>query len=206
MAIQLEAIFTAGGRPLIDVLTHCVYSINADALFLYLVREYRFKPQAKAAIALHDVFCNPQSPACISQSTMIIPKDWRLAHSIEPFRQAIEAVESVDQSASDDSRSGSESEAEDHSSGDDNTPSDGCVAIEIPPRHLFDHVVDAIRRGPSPAIASLQQSYDTGKTPTGNLPGGELSAVQRAFVDHQWLPSVRPFLVAAGFWRIATIG
>jgi hypothetical protein len=39
-----------------------------------------------------------------------------------------------------------------------------------------------------------------------NLPGGRLSAGQRAFVETVWRPRVRPQLVAAGFWRAANLG
>jgi hypothetical protein len=33
-----------------------------------------------------------------------------------------------------------------------------------------------------------------------------MTAGQKAFVENVWRPRVRPALVAAGFWRVATIG
>lgn len=55
-------------------------------------------------------------------------------------------------------------------------------------------------------LAVLAASYDPSRGPIGNLPGGRMTPGQRGFVDAVWLRRVRPALVAAGFWRVGTIG
>ena len=206
MAIQLEQVFSAGGRPLIELLSHCAFSINTDALFLYLVREFRFRPEASAAIALHDVFCATNSPACIHDKSLIAPRDWRLSSEIEPLRNAVTAAPGTGKQEIDSpvEESAIEEESrpqamEDESDGPEETP-----PPPLPSVLLFDRLATSIRAGMR--VRELESYYDLSLDATENLPGGELSVAQRAFVDHAWAPMIRPFLVSAGFWRIATIG
>lgn len=177
MSIDINEFFQRGGRELVDLLEHVVLSVNMDALMLYLIREYRFQPRAKAAIALHDVFCAAGAPARISELSVIPPKEFRIDRSIAAFRTPETP-----------SSSGNESEVDFQ-----------------PPCYLFDPIAHQLTSGPATRIAKLEQSYQPERTPVENLPGGQMSAGQRAFVNGVWTPSVRPYLVSAGYWRVATI-
>ena len=90
MAISTRSCFEQGGRELIELLTHCVFSFNTDVLFLYLVREYQFRPQAVGAIAIFDVFCGASAPARISATSTIPPRDMRIDHTISQLRAALQ--------------------------------------------------------------------------------------------------------------------
>lgn len=188
MAIGTNEIFERGGRDLIDLLEHCVLSVNMDALLLYLIREYRFQPRASGAIALHDLFCADGAPARISEITVIPPKEMRLERTIAALRQP-------PQSPNSENPNGSES-------GDQDA---GRPPVGLPPRYLFDPIANQLTSGPDTKVAQLEQCYDPDLTPVENLPGGALTAGQRAFVNNLWTPIVRPHLVSAGFWRVATV-
>jgi hypothetical protein len=78
--------------------------------------------------------------------------------------------------------------------------------VAIPSAHLFDSVVSHLRGLEGGTMARIARDYDPERTPLENLPGGTMNASQRFFVDNVWRPRLRPRLVAAGFWRIATVG
>jgi len=59
---------------------------------------------------------------------------------------------------------------------------------------------DAQRR-----LTRISSTYDPTLTPEENLQGGRLNAGQRQFVENVWHPILKPRLVRAGFWRIATV-
>lgn len=187
MPVDVLQVFKSGGRERIDLLEYCVLSVNTDALFLFLVQEYQQRPTADAAVAIHAMFCAAGSPATISSRTLLPPKDMRLENSIAPLRNNLLQ------------RHQQLSEA-----GVDEDPPEPSPAM-LPPRYLFDFLIPAITQGGDSAIAKLGRGYNPALTPHANLPGGRLSDGQRAFVDNIWTPIVRPTLVSAGFWRIATI-
>ncbi|MEL6107344.1 MAG: hypothetical protein AAFU85_14995 [Planctomycetota bacterium] len=206
MAIQLEQVFSSGGRTLIDLLTHCVWSINTDALFLYLAGQYKLRPEAAGALALHDVFCSPHSPGCLQERSMLTPRDLRLQQSIEPIRFALEASKDAVAPSSEVPADGLGDESSPQAMIESETVRETAVIAPppIPSPYIFDHICRAVRSGSR--IRDLEQAYDIARTPTENLPGGEPTASQRVFVDNVWTPNLRPHLAAAGFWRIATIG
>ena len=206
MPIQVDQVFSQGGRALVDLLIHSVLSINTDVLFLYLVREYRFRPDTPSAIALYDVFCHPQSRARISETSLLAPKDLRLSQSVESLRRALEAARQVPHVAETSLSEATGSDVTGDHEADTAESSPVAPVIPLPPRYLFDAVADSLLRSPNSGVHKLQTYYDAQKTPTENLPGGEMTASQRLFVDNVWAPSVRPYLVSAGFWRISTIG
>ncbi|MCC9603617.1 hypothetical protein LOC67_23960 [Stieleria sp. JC731] len=213
MPIQIAPIIQSGGKPLIDLLNHCVQSINTDVLFLYLIGEFKLRPQAQSAVALFDVFCSIQSPACISCHGMIAPKDLRLANSISPLRASLEAAntaieEAANKTELDESSEEPGDEVENSDSADTPASESSFEAppVLLPARYLFDQVADSIRQSPASGFNKLQGYYDPLKSPKENLPGGDMNASQRMFVDNVWSPMVRPFLVSAGFWRVSTIG
>jgi len=74
------------------------------------------------------------------------------------------------------------------------------------PRYLFDAVVNELTdTAAEETLAAILDHYDPDRSPHENLPGGRMSAGQRAFVEQVWEPRLRPYLVAAGFRRIANI-
>ena len=197
MPININEFFERGGRELVDLLEYCVLSINTDALLLYLIREYRFQPLASGAIALHDLFCAVGAPARISEITVIPHQERRIERMIADFRpKPPTAPETPDDSDCDASDSAA-CEAGDREIG---RPADF-----LPPRYLFDPIANQLTSGSETKVAELEKHYNPKLTPVENLPGRELSGRQRAFVNDLWTPIIRPRLVSAGFWRIATI-
>ncbi|MEN9868940.1 MAG: hypothetical protein RL748_4530, partial [Pseudomonadota bacterium] len=73
--------------------------------------------------------------------------------------------------------------------------------IAQPQRGLFDAIVRAF----GPRFAQVASQFDPEKRVNECLPGGMVSAGQRNFINQVWTPKVRPQLVAAGFWRVATL-
>ncbi|MEO1527509.1 MAG: hypothetical protein AAFX06_18935 [Planctomycetota bacterium] len=201
MPIQLDPLFSGGGRPMIDLLSHCVRSVNTDALLLYFVNEYRLRPFASAAIALYDVFCSLDSAGCIHERSMIAPRDLRLQQSIEPLRSSLNAI---DRSTREPASPDVDNETVEGPQADADAEMATVVGPPMPPPYLFDHVCRAVRSGSH--VRELEMKYDVTRSPNENLPGGEMSASQRAFVDNTWTPHIRPYLAAAGFWRVTTIG
>ena len=60
--------------------------------------------------------------------------------------------------------------------------------VLLPPRYLFDAVVQKLISDQREMISQVEQAYEPALTPHENLPGGRLQAGQRAFVDNVWLP------------------
>ncbi|QDV42143.1 hypothetical protein Enr13x_19860 [Stieleria neptunia] len=208
MPVCTKTIIERGGRELIELLTHCVFSFNTDVLFLYCVGEYQLRPQAVSALAIYDVFCAPAAPARISDPSQIPPKDMRVGQTIADLRQAFQAAtcdppqpKAVEDDDDDDER---------RDAGQDDTPAGSTPpvrpAVPLPPRYLFDSIAANLAVSEQAKIATLENYYDPKRTPQENLPGGELTDVQRAFVDHVWTPRIRPYLVSSGFWRVSTVG
>src|SRR6185503_7767064 len=88
MAIDLDDIFTRGGKPLIDVLNYCVRSVQMDPVFAFLVEEYRLSPSQTKAVALYDMFAAPGAPARINAADLLPPQELGLQIMIENFRKS----------------------------------------------------------------------------------------------------------------------
>lgn len=221
MPVDTSNLFQRGGRELIELLTHCVYAFNTDVVFLFLVREYQFHPQASGAVAIHDVFCAAGAPARISDTTLIPPRDMRLDQAISQLRAGLQQVqqaqeseqtrqptepteETIEDAVAESDRQSEEVELQE--AGSQQAEQRVIPAVPLPPRFLFDSIAAQLAGPGRSKIAKLESYYDPKRTPLENLPGGELSAGQRAFVDHVWTPRIRPYLVSAGFWRLATVG
>lgn len=179
--VDVDEVFRQGGAVLVDFLQYCVLSVQPEPVFALLVREYRAAPTAARALALYDLFCAPGAPARIRAESALPPYDLRLPRGLDPLRQPPPPPAPEDEGAR-------------------RTVPPG------PPAYLFDYVVALLRQAPDDRLGAAGRQFDPGRTPLENLPGGRLSAGQRAFVENVWRPRVRPALVAAGFWRVATIG
>jgi hypothetical protein len=183
MPVDVDDVFRQGGVVLIDFLQFCVLSAQPEPVFALLVREYRGGPTAARALALYDLFCAPGAPARIKADTALPPHDPRLPRAIEVIRRPAAL------------------------------PPEGAPADDEapppPPRpavYLFDAVLTHLAQGPDSVVQTVGRQFDPGRTPLENLPGGRMTAGQKAFVQNVWRPRVRPALVAAGFWRVGTIG
>ncbi len=208
MPVCTKTIMQRGGRELIELLTHCVFSFNTDVLFLYCVGEFQLRPQAVSAIAIYDVFCAPTAPARISDLSLIPPKDVRIEQTIAQLRQAFQAA-TCDPPLSGgvaDDESGGARQDDRQDAGQDESTQPVRPAVPLPPRYLFDLIAANLTVSEQAKIATLEGYYDPKRTPQENLPGGELTDVQRVFVDHVWTPRIRPYLVSSGFWRVSTVG
>jgi hypothetical protein len=85
---DIYQIFSKGGRPLLDFLDYCIRSIEVDALFIFLVSEYRNGATRSKAVALYDLFCAPDAPARVSATKALPPYDFRLRETIRPLKAA----------------------------------------------------------------------------------------------------------------------
>jgi hypothetical protein len=179
MAIDLDEVLGKGGKPLLELLHHCVLAVRSEPLFVFLVREYAAAPTAARAVALYDVFCAPDAEARLGCVAVLPPRELRLAQLIAPLRQALENARQTPADA------------------------DNPAFVPLPPRHLFDELVRQVRD--LDTLKRLADEYDPSRTPQENLPGGKMNAGQRFFVERVWRPRLRPRLVAAGFWRLATV-
>jgi hypothetical protein len=186
--VDLNAVLLGGGKTLLDLLQFCVLSVQPAPLFVFLVQEYRQKPRAVSALALYDVFCAPAAAARIEADAVLMPRDLRLHQAIEAIRrQAVWAAEPLPPVME-----------------GEQAPPPRFVAI--PPAHLFDFVVSHLLSLEGGPLTQVCRNFDPERTPLENLPGGKMNAGQRFFVENVWRPRLRPQLVAAGFWRVTTVG
>jgi len=190
MAVDLQQTFSRGGRALVGLLDFCVLSVKMDPLFVFLVGEFRVRPTAAGAIALYDVFCAVGAPARVSVTQALPPRSLRLQQVIEPLRQDWD--ESLAPPA-----------AAETADGIDEDSHKRPPPAPIPGKYLFDDLATAAWSGEQ--IAAVARQYDPALEPRENLPGGRLTAAQKAFVDYMWEPRIRPCLVGAGFRRVANI-
>jgi hypothetical protein len=182
VSFDVSEVFDRGGRELIDLLEYCVLSMKFDVLFVFAAREYRMGPSVPAALALYDVFCAPAAPAPLTVRSLLPPRDLRLPHLVEPLRRLLERAQL-------------------HAA-----DSEGPLPVlPAPASHLFDHLASRLATDPEGAMARLGGEYDPRLEPVENLPGGRMTAGQRAFVENVWRLSVRPWLVASGFRRMANV-
>ena len=155
---------------------------------MFLAAEYRLRPTHAAALALFDMFCAADAPARLAAYEVLPPRELALAAEIARVRAQWSALQAPPAPA-----------AEEHEE----------RARSVPPgpgRALFDVLVKGLRADNHQRLAAVSAAYDPRLTPQENLPGGQLSASQRQFVDRIWQPIVRPRLGGAGFWQVATIG
>jgi hypothetical protein len=173
----------SGGKMLLDVLDYAVFVGRWEPLFVYLVGEFRLQPTTPRALALYSVFCANDSPARLPVPHLLAPRDFRLERAVEPLRNP--RMVCVDAEA--------------------DPPRFQPAPIQ-PGKHLFDMLSDAILQQPNGPIAQVERGFDPSLGSHGSLPGGELTPAQRHVVERVWKPWARPQLVAAGFWRVATVG
>jgi hypothetical protein len=180
--------FTRGGKPLLDLLEFCVMSYRMEALFAFLVREYRLQPTLPRAFALYDVFCAAEAPAKLKNWELLPPRVVDLQSEIERMREqwAASRGERIAPAA--------------------NAQEPPPPPTPVAPKYLFDSLLAGLLRYPGDPIAAAGRDFDPALTPAANLPGGRMSPGQRNFVERVWQPHVRPWLVTAGFWRMATVG
>lgn len=182
MPSDLDALLSTGGKPLLDLLRYCVLSMRLEPLFVLLVREYASAPTAAKAVTLFDVFCAVGAEGRLSCRPALPPLAPHLSQAIEPLRVALERKRTTP------------------------VDPDNAVFVPLPPKFLFDELVRAIRDDSSGVFQLVASEYDPARTPYENLPGGKLNDGQRFFVERVWQPRLRPRLVSAGFWRVATLG
>ncbi|MPZ43797.1 MAG: hypothetical protein GEV05_10400 [Betaproteobacteria bacterium] len=179
---SVEEALHAGGRSRIDLLRHCVQSVTMEPLFVFLVDEYRQRPQHAAALALFDMFCAPGAPARLGAHAVLPPMNLVLVAGTRALRAQWSQMQAAEPPAA-----------------------EVAVPRTVPMRGLFDSVARAATQDPDGAWARLTRYYDPALAPSDNLPGGRMSTTQRHFVENVWKPVVRPRLVSAGFWQLQTI-
>jgi hypothetical protein len=182
--VEIQQLFRVGGKQLIDLLDYCVKSMQMDPLFLFLVQEYRNAPTALKAVALYDLFCAAQAVAKVSAAEALPPFNGRMQEVIMPIKVSIGALPPVP--ANPDSQS------------------QEIRRLILPPKYLFDSVASAVQAC-SESLVQIERQYDPHRTPVENLPDGKMTIAQRHFVDKVWQPAIRPRLVDAGFWRVASV-
>jgi hypothetical protein len=180
VAIDIDKIFSRGGKELIDLLDYGVRAFQPDLLFIFLTQEYRQHPTTPKAVALYDIFCTPQSPARLSAAEMLPPINLQLEAALRPLKLNVAQWQTAQAAAS------------------------PALPLILPPKFLFDGIVQHLRER-SPGLRRVKRCYRIKKTPLANLPGGKMTEGQRHFVEKIWEPNLRPRLVDAGFRRVASI-
>lgn len=183
VAIDPWALLTAGGRPALDLLEYCVISVQLEIVVAWLIADYRNRPTVERALVLYDAFLAPGAPARIKADADLPPRELRLPAEIERLRRQVRENEALDAESDDPAR-----------------------PRILPPRNLFDAVLAALTADHFAAVLPIREAYDPERQPVENLPGGRMSAGQRAFLENAWRARVRPALVRAGFPRISTVG
>lgn len=158
---------------------YAVRSMQMDLLFLALVRDYRIHPTTPKAIALYELFCTLQALARISAIELLPPRHLKLQAAVQRFKPPLRPTGGTDGPGS-------------------------SLPPLLPPKYLFDALATHLEQR-SPVLRNIRKRYKPARSPQANLPGGRMTTVQRHFVDKVWEPLIRPRLVAAGFWRVATV-
>lgn len=180
MPIDIDEIFTRGGKRLIDLLDYAVRAVQTDVLFVFLVREYREHPTTPKAVALFDIFCTPQALARLSVSEILPPLNLQIGAAMRPLRLNLAQVQA--------------------------TRAEATVAppLILPAKFLFDTIELHLRKKSS-RLRTVTRRYRPSRSPLQNLPGGRMNVGQKYFVEKVWEPNLRPRLVAAGFRRVGSI-
>jgi hypothetical protein len=177
----IHKMFRRGGKELIDLLDYCVRSIQMDPVFSFLAYEYRDFPTVPKAVALYEIFCAPQAPARISLDDLLPPRDLRLRAALQPLQLHWNRFQAAQRD-----------------------PAQPRPPVFLPPKFLFDATLVELELRTA-NFRKIRRRYNPQLSPIANLPGGKMSAGQRAFVEKVWEPRLRPWLAGAGFRRIATI-
>ncbi|WP_338846349.1 hypothetical protein V8J88_21635 [Massilia sp. W12] len=184
---DLLALARNGGEAAIALWQYCVRAVNPDALFILLLEEYRLRPTHEALLALFDCFCAPQAQARISAAAHIsqnslflqqisqLREEWRIWQDFQQLRRQHPEQELTPPRRSQ------------------------------PYRSVFDGLQKQLLEQESSGWRLACRSYDPAQSPNRNLPGGDMTPQQRLFVSRIWQPLLRPRLVAAGFWKLATV-
>ncbi len=173
-------ILVHGGKACVEFLQFSLFSARPDGVFVFLTHEFAVRPTARGAVALYDLFLAPGAPARVSAEAALPPRNLALPAAVAPLRATFDRLATF-------------------------TPTEESPApppVPIPPRHLFDAVVDALHE----SVVAVVAEFDPDKGPVGSLPNGRLTAPQRAWVETVWCKRVRPQLVAAGFGRVSSLG
>lgn len=179
MPINIDAIFSRGGKELIGLLDYGVRSVRPDLLFIFLVQEYRQMPTAAKACAIADSFCAPQAPARVSAVELLPPLNPQIEVAMRPLRANLAQIAAAQ-------------------------PPAPVPPRLLPPKFIFD-ALDLHLRKKSAALRSLKRRYRPERSPVENLPGGKMNAGQRFFVERVWEAVLRPRLVSAGFRRVSSV-
>ena len=183
MAVDVWAVLRSGGRAAIDLLEYSVVSVQLEPLFGCLAADYQNRPTARRALGLYDVFCAPGAPGRILAESSLPPRNLRLPQEIQRIRDNVQHVEQYNA-----------------------TQPEVPMTVAIPAKYLFDAVVAVIASSDHDVVRRICETYDPALEPLENLPGGKMTAGQRMFVERVWRPQLRPYLVQAGFPRVASIG
>ncbi len=186
--VDLYALQSTGGAQAIALWQYCVRSVNPDALFMLLLEEYRLRPTHQALLALFDAFCAPQALAQIS-AAVGLSHNSMFMQQIQRLREEWQAQQEYQQLRR------------------------SLPQEELPPpprssqpyRSLFDTLQKQLLDNPDSGWQQARRNYDPAKSTSQNLPGGDMTPAQRLFVTRIWQPRLRPQLVAAGFWKLATV-
>jgi hypothetical protein len=178
--IDIDEIFTRGGKELVDFLDYAVRAVQTDVLFGFLVREYRDHPTTPKAVALFDIFCAPRAPARLSVPDAIPPINLQIAAAMSPLSLNLTQIQAA------------------------RTGAVVAPPLILPPQYLFD-AIDLHLRKKSSGLRTVRRRYRPDRSPLENLPGGRMNAGQQFFVEKVWEPNLRPRLVAAGFRRVGSI-
>ena len=196
-------ILERGGPQRIAFLRYCVLSVSMEPMFVFLVQEYRYRSSHAAALALFDLFCARQAPARLAADDLLPPRELLVEAAIGRIRA--EWMQMYGPKPPGEISYAPQPPGENPQARE--TPgADSTAVFATPARELFDAIVRGLRQDAHGGLARIGSTYDPLLTPEENLPGGKLNAGQRYFVEGIWQPIVKPRLVAAGFWRIATIG
>ncbi len=199
MAVDIHRIFRQGDRPRLEFLEYCVRSVQMDPVFVFLVREYQNGPTAAKALALYDVFCGENAPARLTVTVALPPLNLRLLEAMRALRESLNPGPAP-------SGAGERHPAGPVGRKPPTVPparGRGTQAL-LTPKYLFDAVTEAVE-GHSVGWKRIKRRYRPRRKPLENLPGGKMTVGQRHFVEKIWGPVIRPRLVAAGFWRVATV-
>jgi hypothetical protein len=196
VAIDVEEEFRRGGPVALAFLTYCVMAYRLEPVLAWIVRDYRLRPTAPGALAIWDSFLAPQAPARLRHAppSILPPRDLRLGQEMKRIR-ALSAAGALP--------------LESPLTVEEGEPERAVLPIpplRVPaPAHLFDPVISGLREGEGDLVLLPGEGFDPALTPEANLPGGRMGPGQRAWVERTWQKGVRPRLVGAGFWRVATV-
>ncbi len=184
---DLLAIFQRGGADALSLMQYCVRSINLDPLFVALVREYQLRPSHLALLALYDCFCAPQAPCRLSVTEVLAAHELRMKEQVAFVRGQWQQMQAPPLPVV------------------EGEPEPARQRSSVPHRSIFDGLLASLQQIEAGGWQRAQRSYNPQLSPNQNLPGGDMTMVQRHFVARVWQPVVRPRLVAAGFWRLTTV-